>query len=51
MLEFTKSYPDSELGIYSRHGFFRYDGQESAGRLSSPIKGTLVIWMIKVREA
>jgi len=50
MLEFTKNYPASELGIFSRSGFFRFDGQESTGRLVSPIKGTLVIWMLKIAE-
>lgn len=50
MLEFTKKYPASELGIFSRSGFFRYDGQESNGRLVSPIKGTLVLWTLKIAE-
>ena len=46
MLEFTKMYKNSELGIFSRRGFFRYDTQESTGILKFPIKGTLVIWML-----
>lgn len=47
MLEFTKMYPNSELGIFSRNGFFRYDDtRESTGILKSSIKGTLVIWML-----
>ena len=47
MLEFTKKYSNSELGIFSRSGFFRYSTDESVGRLKTPIKGTLVIWMLK----
>jgi hypothetical protein len=48
MLEFTKNYPNSELGIFSRGGFFRHDDRESSGRLKTPIKGTLVIWMLNI---
>lgn len=48
MLEFTKNYAQSELGIYSRNGFFRYSEQESSGKLRTPIKGTLVIWRLNV---
>jgi hypothetical protein len=48
MLEFTKTYESSELGIFSRSGFFRYDKHESAGNLKTPIKGTLVIWMLNI---
>lgn len=51
MLQFTKSYPRSELGIFSRNGFFRFDGEETTGRLSSSIKGTLIVWMLKIAEA
>lgn len=52
MLEFTRSSPHSELGIFSRHGYFVYDDQklERSGRLGAPIKGTLVIWMIDISE-
>ena len=50
MLEFTRSYPNSELGIFSRRGFYRFDGQESMGKLVKPIKGTLVIWMLRLGE-
>jgi hypothetical protein len=52
MLEFTKSSPDSELGIFSRYGYFVYDDQklESTGRLSSLIKGTLVLWKLNLSE-
>ncbi len=46
MLEFTKKHSNSELGIFSRSGFFRYGPEESTGRLKTPIKGTLVIWML-----
>lgn len=48
MLEFTKKFPNSELGIYSRNGFFRFSNQESSGKLKTPIKGTLVIWRLNV---
>lgn len=48
MLEFTKSYPNSELGIYSRNGFFRFSEQVSSGKLKTPIKGTLVIWRLNI---
>jgi hypothetical protein len=48
MLEFTKSNPNSELGIFSRKGFFQYDDHEKSGKLKTPIKGTLVIWKLKV---
>lgn len=52
MFEFTKTSQDSELGIFSRHGYFVYDDQklERSGRLGAPIKGTLVIWMIDISE-
>lgn len=48
MLEFTKAFDNSELGIFSRNGFFRYDKSESSGNLRTPIKGTLVIWMLNI---
>lgn len=48
MLEFTKSFPNSELGIFSRYGFFRYDNQERSGKLKTPVKGTLVIWTLNI---
>jgi hypothetical protein len=48
MLSFTKNNIDSELGIYSRYGSFRYtDSQEVSGKLTNKINGTLVIWKIK----
>jgi hypothetical protein len=48
MLDFTKGHPNSELGIYSRNGFFRFNEQESSGKLRTPIKGTLVIWRLNL---
>lgn len=50
MLEFTKSCSNGELGIFSRKGFFRYWGDdcETFGRLTTPIQGTLVIWMLNL---
>ncbi|MBS0340422.1 MAG: hypothetical protein JSS56_07830 [Proteobacteria bacterium] len=46
MLEFTRTLTNSELGIFSRKGFFRFDGAETVGRLKTPITGTLLIWML-----
>lgn len=50
MHELTK--PSGELAIYSRGGFFRFSGAESvctSGRLSHPITGTLIIWMVRIK--
>lgn len=51
MLQFTKAAENGELAIYSRHGFFRFSGREqieSVGRLTKPITGTLIVWMLNL---
>ena len=52
MLEFTRSIPASDLGIYSRKGFFRFNNGhqqlESSGNLDWPVDGTLILWMINL---
>jgi len=51
MLQFTKLSENGELAIYSRHGFFRFSGREkieSVGRLTKPITGTLIVWMLNL---
>jgi anti-sigma regulatory factor (Ser/Thr protein kinase) len=51
MLEFTKAADNGELAIYSRRGFFRFSGREkieSVGRLTKPITGTLIVWMLNL---
>lgn len=50
MLEFTKKYPNSHLGILSRHGLFRYDTDQHTAKLSNAIAGTLVIWILDIPE-
>lgn len=54
MLQFTKSSGKGELAIYSRRGFFRFNGNEnfeSIGKLSKPITGTLIVWMLNLSGA
>ncbi|MDO8440221.1 MAG: ATP-binding protein [Polaromonas sp.] len=49
MLQFTKASSNGELAIYSRRGFFRFSGREnmeSIGKLTKPIAGTLIVWML-----
>jgi hypothetical protein len=51
MLEFTKKSRNGELAIYSRRGFFRFSEREkveSVGRLTKPIPGTLIVWMLNL---
>ncbi len=51
MLQFTQSATNGELAIYSRKGFFKYASRmsfETVGKLTHPIDGTLIIWMIKL---
>ena len=51
MLQFTKAAENGELAIYSRYGFFRFSGREkieSVGRLTKPITGTLIVWMLNL---
>ena len=51
MLQFTKAAVNGELAIYSRQGFFRFSGREnleSVGRLTKPITGTLIVWMLNL---
>lgn len=51
MLSYTKRMSRSELGIYSRHGFFRYLAEsepEHYGRLRRKVAGTLVLWMVNL---
>lgn len=51
MLQFTKEAENGELAIYSRSGFFRFSGREqmeSVGRLTKPITGTLIVWMLNL---
>lgn len=51
MLQFTKAAENGELAIYSRRGFFRFSGREqieSVGRLTKPITGTLIVWMLNL---
>jgi hypothetical protein len=51
MLQFTKDCANGELAIYSRRGFFRFSGKEkieSVGRLTKPITGTLIVWMLNL---
>lgn len=51
MLQFTKAAANGELAIYSRRGFFRFSGREqleSVGRLTKPITGTLIVWMLNL---
>lgn len=50
MLEFTKKYKNSELGIFSNRGFFRFDGQEHQSHLGTRLKGTLIIWQVLLSE-
>jgi hypothetical protein len=53
MLESTRAMVGSSLGIYSRGGFFRCEGEpahETCYRLDYPILGTLVLWRIKLPE-
>lgn len=51
MLNFTRNAPGSELGIFSRQGFFRIDNKEACGRLVKPLTGTLIIWMLSLSVA
>jgi hypothetical protein len=51
MLQFTKAAETGELAIYSRRGFFRFSGREqieTEGRLTKPITGTLIVWMLNL---
>lgn len=51
MLQFTKATESGELAIYSRRGFFRFSGREqleSVGKLTKPITGTLIVWMLNL---
>lgn len=51
MLQFTRLSANGELAIYSRRGFFRFSGREqieSVGRLTKPITGTLIVWMLNL---
>ena len=51
MLQFTKAAENGELAIFSRRGFFRFSGREkieSVGRLTKPITGTLIVWMLNL---
>lgn len=51
MLQFAKASENGELAIYSRHGFFRFSDHEkieSIGRLTKPIVGTLIVWMLNL---
>lgn len=51
MLQFTRASANGELAIYSRRGFFRFSGREqieSVGRLTKPITGTLIVWMLNL---
>lgn len=51
MLEFTRSHPDNDLAIYSRRGFFIFNGKtkdERKGTLQQPVVGTLVIWLVSL---
>lgn len=50
MLEFTKKYQNSELGIFSNRGFFRFDGQEHQSHLEARLNGTLIIWQVRLPE-
>lgn len=55
MYAFTKGNANSELGIYSRRGFFQYiptrKQQETSGMIGEAVKGTLLIWMISLTGA
>lgn len=51
MLQFTRMSTNGELAIFSRGGFFRYSEREqieSVGRLTNPITGTLIVWMLNL---
>ena len=51
MLQFTKAAGNGELAIYSRRGFFRFSGREkieSVGKLTKPLTGTLIVWMLNL---
>lgn len=52
MYQFTKKSANSELGIYSRNGYFQYipgrDRPESSGMIEEPVKGTLLLWLINL---
>ena len=54
MLQFTKLSDNGELAIYSRRGFFRFNGREkteSVGKLDKPITGTLIVWTLNLSGA
>ncbi|WP_162989575.1 ATP-binding protein [Comamonas sp. lk] len=47
MLQFTKKYKNSELGIMSNRGMYRYHGEQHTAHLGNRLNGTLIIWIIK----
>lgn len=52
MYKYTKVNSQSELGIYSRQGYFNYvphlSIQEQHGEIRYPVEGTLIMWMISL---
>lgn len=55
MYAFTQRSASSELGIYSRNGYFQYipkrQRPEASGMIDQAVKGTLLIWMISLTGA
>lgn len=55
MYAFTRGSANSELGIYSRNGFFQYiplrPQRETSGMINEAVKGTLLIWLIGLTGA
>lgn len=55
MYAFTRRSASSELGIYSRNGYFQYipkrQRPEASGMIDQAVKGTLLIWMISLTGA
>lgn len=50
MLQYSRDIAKSRLAIFSRRGFFRYNGgAETVGRLSRPIVGTMILWTVPLR--
>lgn len=52
MYGYTRANVKSELGIYSRNGYFRYlpfkQSGERHGTIRHPVEGTLILWMISL---
>lgn len=55
MFAFTRRSASSELGVYSRNGYFQYipsrQRPEASGMIDQAVRGTLLIWMISLTGA